>query len=108
MARHRYIWNRGGYYYFRMPVPKKFISQIGMGTLSCSLRTKSLHIAKYRASKLKEITDYVFMRMDTGLKLTPDEIKRIVKQYFDEAMERLEAQMDKYDHEVTVFTTALE
>ncbi len=94
MSKHTHLWNRQGYYYFRIVVPAKLINRFDCKELNCSLRTKDLHQAKYRCLKLQEVVQYVFMKIEADTKLEPKEVQQITKSYFKEALIRLEAQHD--------------
>lgn len=95
MSKQRYLWNRRGVYYFRLPVPSNLHSKFGCRELSCSLRTSDIHVAKYRSLNLQRLAQFIFMKLITGTKLLPEQVQAIAKAYFKEALNRLEAQMDK-------------
>lgn len=95
MANHKHLWNRKGYFYFRISVPAKLVSTFGCKELSCSLKTTNQYEAIYRALELERGIHYIFMKLNTGAQLKPEEVRVIVKAYFNEALRRLETQMEK-------------
>lgn len=94
MSKSTHLWNRKGYYYFRIIVPVKLINRFGCKELSCSLRTKNEFQAKYRCLKLQEVVQYIFMKIEHDTRLEPEKVKEITKAYFKEALVRLEEQCE--------------
>ncbi len=94
MAKQRHLWNRKGRFYFRISIPHKLVSKFGCKELSCSLRTTDKYKAQYRALTLQRGIQLIFMQLDHGVQLTPEQVKQITKTYFDQALARLEKQMD--------------
>lgn len=100
MSQNQYLWNRNGYYYFRMAVPTELLKFYGCRELVYSLRTKNKHDARYRCLKLQQVVHYIFMllepfKFEQFPKLKPEEIRKITKDYFNEALQRLETKISK-------------
>lgn len=104
MTRQKHLFRRAGYYYFRIIVPTKLTSNFGCKELCCSLRTTNMHEARYRSLKLQQGIQYVFMKFDAGTELKPEQVKKMVKAYFNDALSRLESQMEEAHGDVKLFS----
>ena len=97
MSKQNYLTTKNGTFYFRIAVPKYLRSKIHKSELIYSLRTKCKYEAKARCLNMLRASQLLFKRFEDMPRLTQEKAKEIVKQYFSEAMQCLEHQMDVVD-----------
>ncbi len=97
MSKQPYLSVKNGAYYFRIVTPKSLRRQIHKNELIYSLRTKCKYEAKIRCMSILKASQLLFKKFETMPRLTPDEAKAIVKDYFSKAIRCLEHQMDVVD-----------
>lgn len=97
MAKQTYLTTKNGTFYFRISAPKHLRGKIHRNELIYSLRTKCRFEAKVRCITMLQASQLLFKRFETMPRLKQEEAKKVVKQYFSEAMSCLEQQMDAVD-----------
>lgn len=97
MSRHPHLMNRKGHYYFRITVPASLVCRFARKDLTYSLKTKYRTQAKIRCFAMLQVAHWLFRKVETMPRLTPEHVKEITQRYFKECLKRLECQLDTVD-----------
>ena len=79
MGKQARLWNRNGYFYFRIVIPAKLLQVFDCNELTYSLRTNDQHEVRYRCLKMLQIAQFLFMNLNVGTQLESAQVRAICK-----------------------------